>query len=134
MKQFIHPKFLKLFYYHEETDEIKSVTIPWENQNKNKKLFDLIDTEELHYFLTIMAAEEENLIMQEDWIDSSNPLLSIQKEMYQKLKLHEDKVLFAKTAASQYAISQSQKTLGELVEQYGIVELNQYFKEYEIIE
>lgn len=31
MKQFIHPKFLKLFYYHEETDEIKSVTIPWEN-------------------------------------------------------------------------------------------------------
>ena len=41
---------------------------------------------------------------------------------------------FAKTAASQYAISQSQKTLGELVEQYGIVELNQYFKEYEIIE
>lgn len=104
------------------------------SQNKNKKLFDLIDTEELHYFLTIMAAEEENLIMQEDWIDSSNPLLSIQKEMYQKLKLHEDKVLFAKTAASQYAISQSQKTLGELVEQYGIVELNQYFKEYEIIE
>ena len=31
MKQFIHTKFLKLFYYHEETDEIKSVTIPWEN-------------------------------------------------------------------------------------------------------
>ena len=31
MKQFLHPKFLQLFYRHEETDEIKSITIKWEN-------------------------------------------------------------------------------------------------------
>lgn len=104
------------------------------SENKHKKLFDLINTDELQHFLTVIAAEEEDLIMQENWLDSDNPLLTIQKEIYQKLKLHEDKVLFAKTVASQYAISQTQKTLGELVKQYGIVEINQYFKEYEIIE
>ena len=31
MKQFLHPKFLQLFYRHEETDEIKSITIKWED-------------------------------------------------------------------------------------------------------
>lgn len=72
--------------------------------------------------------------MQENWLDSDDPVLLIQKEIYQKLNSQEEKVLFAKTAASQYAISQTQKTLGELVKQYGIVEINQYFKEYEIIE
>lgn len=36
MKQFLHPKFLQLFYYHEETDEIKSITIKWEDVLKFK--------------------------------------------------------------------------------------------------
>lgn len=31
MKQFLHPKHLQLFYRHEETDEIKSVTIQWKD-------------------------------------------------------------------------------------------------------
>lgn len=36
MKQFIHPKYLQLFYCHEETDEIKFITIQWENVVKFK--------------------------------------------------------------------------------------------------
>lgn len=36
MKQFIHPEFLQLFYRHEETDEIKSITIKWEDVLKFK--------------------------------------------------------------------------------------------------
>ena len=31
MKQFIHPKYLQLFYLHEETDEIKFVKIKWKD-------------------------------------------------------------------------------------------------------
>lgn len=31
MKQFIHPKYLKLFYCHEDTDEIKFVKIQWQD-------------------------------------------------------------------------------------------------------
>lgn len=31
MKQFIHPQYLQLFYHHEKTDEIKSVTIQWKD-------------------------------------------------------------------------------------------------------
>lgn len=31
MKQSLHPKHLQLFYRHEETDEIKSVTIQWKD-------------------------------------------------------------------------------------------------------
>ena len=31
MKQFIHPKYLQLFYRHEETDEIKFVKIKWKD-------------------------------------------------------------------------------------------------------
>ena len=31
MKQFLHPKYLQLFYHHKKTNEIKSITIQWEN-------------------------------------------------------------------------------------------------------
>jgi hypothetical protein len=31
MKQFLHPKHLQLFYCHNKTTEIKSLTIPWED-------------------------------------------------------------------------------------------------------
>lgn len=31
MKQFIHPQYLQLFYRHEKTDEIKSITIQWKD-------------------------------------------------------------------------------------------------------
>lgn len=31
MKQFLHPKYLQLFYYHEETDEIKFIKIQWKD-------------------------------------------------------------------------------------------------------
>ena len=31
MKQFIHPKYLQLFYRNEETDEIKFVKIKWKD-------------------------------------------------------------------------------------------------------
>lgn len=104
------------------------------SDNKNELLRNLIDDDELQHFLTKIAYEEEDLILQENWIDNKDPVLNIQKEIYQQLKTKNEKVLFAKTAASQYALSQAQKTLGELVEQYGIIELNNYFKEYEIIE
>lgn len=104
------------------------------SDNKNELVRNLIDDDELQHFLTKIAYEEEDLILQENWIDNNDPVLNIQKEIYQQLKTKNEKMLFAKTAASQYALSQAQKTIGELVEQYGIIELNNYFKEYEIIE
>lgn len=36
MKQFLHPKYLQLFYCHEETDEIKLVKIQWKDVVKFK--------------------------------------------------------------------------------------------------
>lgn len=34
MKEFIHPKFIELYYHNEETDEVKFISIPWKNVTK----------------------------------------------------------------------------------------------------
>lgn len=34
MKEYIHPKLIKLFYHNKETDELKFISIPWKNVTK----------------------------------------------------------------------------------------------------
>ena len=34
MKEYVHPKFIELYYHNEETDELKMITIPWNNITK----------------------------------------------------------------------------------------------------
>lgn len=103
-------------------------------KNKSKSLYELLPDSELHYLLTEWTKFEFDCLVSKGWDYFERLIKKHQHDIYIKLHTDEEKILFAKALASQYALERVYEPLHKICEVFDIDLVNTLLNEYQLVD
>lgn len=103
-------------------------------KNKSKSLYELLPDSELHYLLDQWTKLEFDHLTSQGWNLFECRIKYHQKEFYMTLHTEEEKQIFAKGIASQYALERVREPLHKICDIIDIDLLNVLLNEYQIVD
>lgn len=113
---------------------MKKYEIILTEKNKSKSLYELLPDSELHYLLTEWTKFEFHCLTSKGWDYFEHIIKKHQHDIYITLRTNEEKILFAKALASQYALERVYEPLHKLCEVFDSDLVNTLLKEYQLVD